>query len=93
MIDLDELPFVSGLSTAGGVVADLVLNSGDLVFWLPVFLVNNIGPLTGILVPLNRLAVKVGWRPTQLIGDLVTLVLWVSVVVSTVKLLTNYASK
>ncbi len=89
-IERDELPLVGGLSTGGGVVADLLLNSGDLAGWLVVFVMDHIGTLMGVMAPLNRLAEKVAWLPADLLGDVVTILLWVSVAVSLSKLVVAF---
>lgn len=87
MIDLDELPLVSGLASTGGVIADILLNGGDFILGATVGLVTHLGPLMGLVGPLYRLAPRYDFLPPELLDSLYTGLLWVSVAVSAATLL------
>lgn len=77
---LSDWPVVGRLAALGGVVGDLLLNGGELLVSLGFVLVTHIPEAASLLITLNRLAGRVEWVPTDLVGDLLTAALVVLLV-------------
>lgn len=84
--------FAGGAGGATAAVADLLVNGGDLLFWLVSVLIDQ-GPLVYLLLSrLARLAPEIEWLPAAAIRRAMLAVSLILVGVALAKLLSRFAT-
>lgn len=88
-MDLEDVPILGAVIGSGGVLLDLILNSGELVLSLLAVVVMDPGALLGIVSTLNRLAPRLDFLPEGVLGEVATALLVAVFVMSVVRFINS----
>ena len=84
-MDIDELPVVGSIATAGAAVGDLLLNGGEIILSLVVFALASPDLWVTALMYADRLADMVAWIPATVVDRLLVIGLVLLVTVTLVR--------